>query len=62
MVIEVACAELQLIPVMRAGMVLLDQASSTLPMSETYHVGLERDERTLRVCQSNLKSSCSACM
>ncbi|KAK9852606.1 hypothetical protein WJX84_003240 [Apatococcus fuscideae] len=38
----------KLIPVMRAGMVLLDQASSTLPMSETYHVGLERDERTLR--------------
>lgn len=39
----------QLIPIMRAGLVLLDQASSTLPMSETYHVGLERDERTLRV-------------
>ncbi|KAK9866540.1 hypothetical protein WJX84_005597 [Apatococcus fuscideae] len=38
----------KLIPIMRAGLVLLDQAASTLPMSETYHVGLERDERTLR--------------
>ena len=41
---------MQLIPIMRAGLVLLEQASATLPMSETYHVGLERDERTLRVC------------
>ena len=48
---------LQLIPVMRAGMVLLDQASSTLPMSETYHVGLERDERTLKVSRDNCQSS-----
>ncbi len=34
---------------LRAGLVLLEQAASVLPASETYHVGLVRNESTLQV-------------
>jgi uracil phosphoribosyltransferase len=37
------------VPILRAGLVLLEQAGTVLPMSETYHVGYVRDETTLKV-------------
>lgn len=39
----------KVIPVLRAGLVLLEQAGTVLPMSETYHVGYVRDDATLKV-------------
>lgn len=36
-----------MVPVLRAGLVLLEQAQQVLPASETYHVGYVRDEETL---------------
>ena len=39
----------QLVPVMRAGLVLLDHVSSVIPANVTYHIGLRRDENTLEV-------------
>ena len=38
---------IKVIPILRAGLVLLEQASSVLPASETYHLGYVRDEVTL---------------
>lgn len=40
---------IKVVPVLRAGLVLLEQAGTVLPMSETYHVGYVRDEATLQV-------------
>jgi len=40
---------LQVVPILRAGLVLLEQASTVLPASETYHVGYVRNEETLQV-------------
>ena len=40
---------LQLIPVLRAGLVLLESAQTVLPAAVTYHVGYVRDEKTLEV-------------
>lgn len=40
---------LQVVPVLRAGLVLLEQAASVIPVSETYHVGYVRDDETLLV-------------
>lgn len=37
----------QVIPILRAGLVLLEQAQTVLPASETYHVGYVRSEDTL---------------
>lgn len=39
----------QVVPILRAGLVLLEQAGTVLPVSETYHVGYVRDEETLQV-------------
>ena len=39
----------QVVPILRAGLIPLEQASSVLPAMETYHVGLIRDEKTLQV-------------
>ena len=39
----------QIVPVLRAGLVLLEQAQQVIPVSETYHVGYVRDEETLQV-------------
>ncbi|KAK3253557.1 hypothetical protein CYMTET_37198 [Cymbomonas tetramitiformis] len=36
-----------LVPILRAGLVPLEQASSVIPVSITYHVGYVRDEETL---------------
>lgn len=38
----------QVVPILRAGLVLLEQATTVLPASETYHVGYVRDESTLK--------------
>jgi len=38
---------IKVIPILRAGLVLLEQASTVIPVSETYHLGLVRDEKTL---------------
>jgi uracil phosphoribosyltransferase len=40
----------QVIPILRAGLVLLDNAATLLPASETYHLGYVRDDETLQVC------------
>ena len=39
----------QVVPILRAGLVLLDQAATVLPNAATYHVGYVRDEATLEV-------------
>ncbi|GFH13697.1 uncharacterized protein HaLaN_09632 [Haematococcus lacustris] len=38
---------IKVIPVLRAGLVLLEQAQSVLPSHETFHVGYVRDDETL---------------
>jgi len=40
---------IKVVPILRAGLVLLEQAGTVLPCSETYHVGYVRDEVTLKV-------------
>jgi uracil phosphoribosyltransferase len=37
----------KVVPILRAGLVLLEQAGTVLPQAETYHVGYARDEATL---------------
>jgi hypothetical protein len=49
----------QVVPILRAGLVLLEQAGTVLPISETYHVGYVRNEETLQVGTS--RSSFSDC-
>ena len=39
----------QVVPILRAGLIMLEQAATMLPASETYHVGYVRDEITLQV-------------
>ncbi|KAK3138597.1 hypothetical protein QOZ80_5AG0370920 [Eleusine coracana subsp. coracana] len=36
------------IPILRAGLALAENASSVLPATKTYHLGLRRDEETLQ--------------
>ncbi len=36
-----------LVPILRAGLALLDGAQTLLPIASTYHLGLVRDEQTL---------------
>lgn len=36
-----------MVPVLRAGLVLLEQAATVLPATRTFHVGYVRDEETL---------------
>ncbi|MCO5554270.1 hypothetical protein L7F22_007798 [Adiantum nelumboides] len=38
----------RVIPILRAGLVLVEHISSVLPATQTYHVGFQRDETTLR--------------
>ncbi len=38
----------KVVPVLRAGLVLLENASTLLPASQTFHVGYARDETTLQ--------------
>lgn len=38
---------IKVVPVLRAGLVLLEAAQQVLPVSETYHVGYARDDVTL---------------
>ena len=40
---------IKVVPILRAGLVLLENAQTVLPASETYHLGLVRDEKTLLV-------------
>lgn len=43
---------LQVVPILRAGLVLVEQIATVLPAQVTYHVGLVRNEETLQVaCQ-----------
>ena len=41
---------LQVVPILRAGLALQEQAMTMIPAAETYHVGCARDDRTLQVC------------
>ena len=43
---------LKVVPILRAGLVLLENSATLLPASETYHLGLVRDEETLQVSES----------
>jgi len=38
---------IKLVPILRAGLVPLEQAATVLPVTETYHLGYVRDEETL---------------
>lgn len=38
-----------MVPILRAGLVLLEQAATVLPNSQTMHVGYVRNEETLEV-------------
>ncbi|NEO27416.1 MAG: uracil phosphoribosyltransferase [Kamptonema sp. SIO4C4] len=38
---------MMIVPILRAGLSLLDGAQTLLPLASTYHVGLVRDEETL---------------
>ena len=44
-------------PILRAGLVLLENAQTVIPSSETYHLGLVRDEKTLLVSSSSLPNT-----
>ena len=37
------------VPILRAGLALLDGAQTILPIASTYHLGLVRNEETLEV-------------
>ena len=43
------CTALQVVPILRAGLVLVEQIATVLPAQVTYHVGLVRNEDTLQV-------------
>jgi uracil phosphoribosyltransferase len=49
----------QVIPILRAGLVLLEQSATLLPASETYHLGYVRDDETLKVSGASSSSSSS---
>jgi uracil phosphoribosyltransferase len=51
---------LQVVPILRAGLVLLEQAATLLPASETYHLGYVRDDETLQVGSDELQHSMTA--
>ncbi|KAH7424366.1 hypothetical protein KP509_11G004700 [Ceratopteris richardii] len=38
----------RVIPILRAGLVLVEHIASVLPAAQTYHIGFERDEITLK--------------
>jgi uracil phosphoribosyltransferase len=40
---------MQVVPILRAGLVPLEQIATVLPAYETYHVGLVRDEKSFEV-------------
>eukprot|EP01023_Acetabularia_acetabulum_P030411 TRINITY_DN28634_c0_g1_i3.p1 TRINITY_DN28634_c0_g1~~TRINITY_DN28634_c0_g1_i3.p1 ORF type:complete len:266 (-),score=34.81 TRINITY_DN28634_c0_g1_i3:132-929(-) len=42
---------IKLVPILRAGMVMLEQAGTVIPVSETYHVGYVRNEETLKASE-----------
>jgi uracil phosphoribosyltransferase len=50
----------QVIPILRAGLVLLEQSATLLPASETYHLGYVRDDETLKVSSSSSSTSRSS--
>ncbi|XP_020590169.1 uracil phosphoribosyltransferase isoform X1 [Phalaenopsis equestris] len=37
-----------IVPILRAGLALAEHASSVLPATKTYHLGMRRDEKTLQ--------------
>jgi uracil phosphoribosyltransferase len=45
----VQCLKAQVVPILRAGLVPLEQIATVLPAYETYHVGLVRDEKSFEV-------------
>jgi uracil phosphoribosyltransferase len=50
---ETLATHVQVIPILRAGLVLLEQSATLLPASETYHLGYVRDDETLKVSSSS---------
>ncbi|KAM0036306.1 putative uracil phosphoribosyltransferase [Helianthus debilis subsp. tardiflorus] len=38
----------KVVPILRAGLALAEHASSILPATNTYHLGVSRDEETLQ--------------
>lgn len=51
---------MQVVPILRAGLVPLEQIATVLPAYETHHVGLVRNEETLEVGHPalRLKGNC----
>lgn len=39
---------IRVVPILRAGLVLVEHASSVLPATQTYHIGFVRDDATLQ--------------
>jgi len=39
---------IKIVPILRAGTLILEQAATVIPSSQTYHVGMVRDEETLK--------------
>ena len=48
---------MQVVPILRAGLVLIEQISTVLPSQVTYHVGLVRNEETLQVIHSVMQKN-----
>lgn len=49
------------VPILRAGLILLDGVQNILPLAATYHLGLARDEATLKPsCYLNTLPDCFA--
>ncbi|KAG2446901.1 hypothetical protein HYH02_008057 [Chlamydomonas schloesseri] len=51
---------IKVVPILRAGLVLLEQAGQVLPFHQTYHVGYVRDPATLKVCVCVCAGACVA--
>lgn len=49
---------LQVVPILRAGLMLLEQSATLLPVTQTYHVGYVRNEETLEVRQAGGRHGC----
>lgn len=43
----------QVVPILRAGLLLLEQAATLLPVTQTYHVGYMRSDETLEVSEAS---------
>lgn len=52
---------MQVVPILRAGLILMEQAATLLPVTQTYHVGYVRDDQTLEVCADSAAALLGSC-